>query len=670
MHKQANKTAYIFNKNIKKIQKEQLVWQGYMIGAGQDEKLIAIKSNNKQTTYKYIFDNEEKYISGQNNPSSTAKEIVKIEYDKRVVNKKFKAATTAMAFVCDPYIVQELLATYKWVKDFFMVFPSASYFTSLLFSFDFSCIIENKAFKPIFSDEVKKTIEITHAALFGSNFSFSGLMLFAYSPFDVLFTDVYKKAKDAILKATEFSQVNLNTVLALGNQMKINELRSLDKVFKYPTVSVLKDKMKGKPIICVAAGPSLNQHLDFLKKIQNEVFIISVVASAKTLLNNGIKPDLLTSIDMEPLVLNQLEGLDVSQIPIVIEMACHHSTVDNVNTDFIFSMSSCVKKNFLVKLTDALGITITSDDFVISAFTVAITSLLCAQLMGASEIFLIGQDLAISGDSSHAKDTVIANKVEIVDDGAGGKLFMNTSLFDSKQTLSVAIEVPGYYGDKVYTTASMKAFLDYFEKVIKDNNIENVYNATEGGAYIEGAENISLQEAYERFIKNNKLDSKNIGLVLKKKKISKTKAEQVVKNLKAIITNMEKAEILAKEGLDLIESFMKLYKKDNKEYAEELKLSAHVEKINKIANTLNKEYAYEVNTIAQLSEANYYLFKLLNSVNTLDYSEEALMADMQNKFVLFFANVHEGLKIIITELEGVITRIKEEHILKKGDRNV
>lgn len=664
MPKQTDKKDYLFNKNIKKLNKVDLAWKAYLVDATKDPLLVGEYNKNKQIVISYNEEEKEDIcISGKDNPQKTAQVIVETEYNKRIKSHRFKASTTALAFVLDPYLLEELLIKYHWVKNFFVVFPSADYVVSLLFYYDFSKIIKNKAFKPIFNNKFDDLSNLLGASLANSSYLQSGLMMFYYSPYETLFKEFYSKSKETILKVTDLLQVNLNTNFLLGGLMNTNVVRHLDKLLKFPTVNVLKGKAIGKPVVCVSAGPSLAKNIEYLKKIQNEVFIIAITTTAYTLLKHGIRPDLMTIIDMQPLVLDQLKNIDVSGIPIVVEMSCHHSVVEEVNTDFIFSLSPVASKTFLLSLINALGMQVTMDDYVSSGLTVATTSLMCAARMGASQIILLGQDLAITSDVSHVDGTVDSYKTEVVEEN-GQKFFKNISLQNSEVTYTYAKEVDGYYGGKVYTTPSLDVFINYFRRLIKDNNLTNVYNATEGGAFIEGCEHISLKEVYKKFIKNNKLDKKDIKFDLRKKIIKKD-IKQGKKNLQVMIDKMETASNLAKEGLDLIEEFMKRNIKENKERFDELWLGVAVEKINRIADTLNTEYVYEVNAIAQLSDTNFYLFHLINNTNNTHYSENALQVDMQNKFVLFFANVHEGLNALIAELNGVTDRIDKEFLKKK-----
>ncbi|GEM_PF-3025598 len=668
MSKDSDKAEYLLTKNIKRLNKESFDWKSWLVGATKDENLVGQMNSKQQMVIKYKIGTEEILVSGSENPKDTAKLIVAKEFDNKIQRKRFKAATTALAFSLDPYVVEELLAKYTWVKDFFVVFPSLNYFAALLTVYDFSKIFKNKSFRPIFNNDVDALKNIITVMLANSSYTRTGLMMFSYSSFERIFKDLYLDCRDAVRTVTNLLEVNLNTSFLLGKHMDTNILRHLDKLYKYPTVKAIKDKLQGKPVVCVAAGPSLLKNIEYLKKIQDEVFIISIAATAEILLKNGIRPDLLTIIDMQPLVLDQLKDVDVRGIPVVIEMTCHHSVVETVNADFIFSLSPVTTKTYLLPLLHTMGLRITPEDYISSGLTVAITSLMCAIRMGASEIILVGQDLAVTATKSHFDGYSQGFDVEIMDGDNGQKILKQTSVSTGEASLLHVKEVDGYYGDKVYTTMSLDVFLNYFKGIIKEYNLTNIYNATEGGAFIDGCTHIPLKEAYNKLIKKNKLDKKNICFDLKVKKTKKD-IKQGKQNLKLVVEKMEDASNLAKEGLDLLQEYMKRVRKETKEKFDELWLEVAVGKINKIAEELNTKYAYEVNAISQLNDTNYYLFHLINNINNTDYTEEELRADMENKFVLFFANIHESLNELVKELQEVIERVDKEYLKKKTEGN-
>jgi len=105
-----------------------------------------------------------------------------------------------------------------------------------------------------------------------------------------------------------------------------------------------------------------------------------------------------------------------------------------------------------------------------------------AYLAKFKNIVLIGQDLAFAPDGkTHSKGAIY---------GENETQYERNTLY-----------VKGYYGDDVKTSQVWNMFLNHFQQSIdemKETHPEiKVINATEGGAYIEGAKHISFKEFLE-----------------------------------------------------------------------------------------------------------------------------------------------------------------------------
>ena len=96
--------------------------------------------------------------------------------------------------------------------------------------------------------------------------------------------------------------------------------------------------------------------------------------------------------------------------------------------------------------------------------------------MGFETVILVGQDLAYTDDKSHADGT-----------------FRETM---PKENTESMIRVKGNYQDTVPTLTNLKIYLEWFADYIKgakERGNFRVINATEGGAYIEGTELMTLK---------------------------------------------------------------------------------------------------------------------------------------------------------------------------------
>lgn len=98
--------------------------------------------------------------------------------------------------------------------------------------------------------------------------------------------------------------------------------------------------------------------------------------------------------------------------------------------------------------------------------------------LGFSRIILVGQDLALTGNKTHADGTF-------------------KSVMDEIDT-SHCIKVPGNYEKEVPTRADFKLYLDWFNYYIEGCEETHVINATEGGARINNTEIMTLHDAIER----------------------------------------------------------------------------------------------------------------------------------------------------------------------------
>jgi hypothetical protein len=112
-----------------------------------------------------------------------------------------------------------------------------------------------------------------------------------------------------------------------------------------------------------------------------------------------------------------------------------------------------------------------------------------AKYLGFETIILIGQDLAFTGGQSHTK-------------GLEGALGNNDEYIQSREL----VEVEGIDGTMLQTDIQMFFYKKWFENTISNYKGEiKVIDATEGGARINGAEIMTLDNTINRECKN-KLD--------------------------------------------------------------------------------------------------------------------------------------------------------------------
>ncbi len=326
-----------------------------------------------------------------------------------------------------------------------------------------------------------------------------------------------------------------------GKKFFENRLRHLTSMHHDNKLENLKDKFKGVPAFMVAAGPSLDKNIDQIKKAAGKSVIICVDTVLPSLLKHDITPDFVTSIDYLDMTYEKIA--DTAQ----------DSKVRNINLICTSWISDTVTKQFPVNdvfwafsnnaLENWMNICLGGNMAIGGAGTVAHLNFVSAQIMGCDPLVFVGQDLAFSGNTRHSADVVL---------GANEKM---QRLLANKKDL---VWVKGVKESKLPTSRNMHNYLKTFEKMIEESD-RKVINATEGGAFINGAEHISLARVIDTYcsntiIANRQSDQKKIDL-----KKSMDSALKEVGKLEKIINKAEKLSALVLNELKKLKRTRKRY---------------------------------------------------------------------------------------------------------------
>ncbi len=350
-----------------------------------------------------------------------------------------------------------------------------------------------------------------------------------------------------------------------------NFLHNLPLMVQNPTLRELEKKGKiTDTAIIVATGPSLAKQLPLLKKIQNYVTIISVDASLPILEKEGIKPDIVTSIERIALTGKFYEKTSKAfqkDIIFALTAIVHPDLLKNIkNGQIQLSMRPTGTHYYYMQL-DEWG-------YVGMGMSAANMAYELASKIGFKQIVLIGQDLAYGKDgSSHSKNHIFGED-------------------EVKQNDRKDDYITAYGGEgEVKTTWVWKLFLSGYEKAVALNNAEGkitTINATEGGARITGTKEMPFQEVIDTYVKTDKVKPK---IVLQKpseeeayEKIvqSKQKIDEVIVIAEQMQRRVTK---LLKEITQMINRYKKYDIKEIHRYVKEKETKKLVDKIAKVRNT-------------------------------------------------------------------------------------
>lgn len=294
----------------------------------------------------------------------------------------------------------------------------------------------------------------------------------------------YRKYDGGIIKdyITEIGAAIKNKYFSTGNSIHdsliglINNLRNTRYLSSNVDVAKLKNTFSDVPVFVVAAGPSLDKNINELKRIHNKGIIIAVDTIAQKLLDHGIIPDFITTVERGAIVWEYFyENKSYpNNMYLVSSLVADPRIVEKFNHKAVLPMRSDVREYYW--LSEQLGLS--QDHFVWMGGSCAHIAVGFAMHIGASPIVMVGQDLAYGENSTHASGTVYDEK------GSG--------------VADESITVEGYYGGQVRSNKIWVDFRLIFER--KFSSAANlIINATEGGAKIEGTIQRPLSEVVDEF---------------------------------------------------------------------------------------------------------------------------------------------------------------------------
>ena len=412
------------------------------------------------------------------------------------------------------------------------------------------------------------------------------------------YLELYKENIISINK--KFTDMIKRIIIASGNDSNDSligldhHLQNLSKMIdSYTLNNILKNRNSDNAVV-VSTGPSLYKQLPLLKKFQKYLTILSVDASLPILQKEGIKPDFVFSMERVEATAKFFENLDKELLKdtlFIVSSVSHPQTIENLK-DMKIAISQRpfgYIKMFKLNRWGNLGLGMSAANM---AFDFAYISKF-------QNIALIGQDLAFAEDGkTHSKGAIYGENEEQY----------NTNTFFIK----------GFYGKKVKTSKVWDLFRGFFERDIPVAHKDNlkVYNCTEGGAYINGAEHISFEHFLTKIIETSnpkkEIKFEIIGETLKQhyKKRSKKLILLYIERLTCI---KERVESVFLEVMKMIEELEELNKNNNLETLDDNRLLEVIAKIDTIKDILEDDRAIR---------------KMTNITDPIILNQELLLAEI------------------------------------------
>ena len=267
------------------------------------------------------------------------------------------------------------------------------------------------------------------------------------------------------------------TAKKFGRQMISNTMDNLPSIAGSTPLASLKGRFKGIPAFYVAAGPSLDESLDELRKIGHRALIVSSDSAAAALIRNNIMPHVVVTVDRHKINFEKIRPvLDHLREPVLVFGV--ESNPDNVR--------ACLSRRRIAVTADSriinswIGPRWNLDSQLPPLNSVSLAAIHTAHFLGCEPIVLAGMDLGFVETRSHSKAAA------------------NHYTPDKNKR----ILLDGVNGSPVYSLPQLAADKALLERAVAAGNLR-VINTSLRGASIVGTQIKTLAAVIEQELKSD-----------------------------------------------------------------------------------------------------------------------------------------------------------------------
>ncbi|EHC7503834.1 TPA: motility associated factor glycosyltransferase family protein [Campylobacter upsaliensis] len=305
-----------------------------------------------------------------------------------------------------------------------------------------------------------------------------------------LMSDFYAREQKEILALNSFLMEGFKkSILKHGNDPKdaLQGIRqyvyNLDSMIKNPSLKELLAKRgaKFKSCVIVSTGPSLSKQLPLLKEVQERVVIFAADSAYPILMQNDIVPDYVCMVERTDFTAEFFKhdfGNKDDKTTFLLASLVHPNAIEYLEKR---------GRNYILipkHLNFAQYVDLKAFALLFSAVSVAHMALALALELEFKELVFIGQDLAYDDvGHSHPKD------------------YQHSANFESEAYEK--IKVVAYGGEGFVESHEIWIFFrQILEDLVKYVVSAKIYNATQGGARIEGMIEKPFSECCKDFNEN------------------------------------------------------------------------------------------------------------------------------------------------------------------------
>ncbi len=229
-------------------------------------------------------------------------------------------------------------------------------------------------------------------------------------------------------------------------------------------ISEIRDNFFQKKTYIIAAGPSLDRNLKYLKTQaeKTDTLIVCVSTVLKKLMEHGIKADYVIVMDAQERTYKHIEGIEECDIPMIIDSTAYWRFASDYSGRKLLALQKGYPPAEDYANAHSFPLFNTGGSVTTLAIDIALQ-------FGAQELYLAGVDMAYPGGKTHAQGTIDEGGIE-------------------KENL---IKIKDVNGGTVYTSEQLYSYLSWIENRLSQSSNVKVYNLSDCGAMIKGTHNFT-----------------------------------------------------------------------------------------------------------------------------------------------------------------------------------
>lgn len=422
-----------------------------------------------------------------------------------------------------------------------------------------------------------------------------GLTVTKHTVYDRLFEGEFLQFLHTVNEVREQILVNKNTLARFKDDAAKNVLSNMWILEKMNPAGQLKEILPREvPVIIVSAGPSLDRNVELLRRAKGHCLIFAVDTAIPYLLQRDILPDLTITVEPIKPVKHYLDPRS-EEIPAVFDCESNPQIVGkHRGRVFVYNC-----RGFVKRLLEAVGKEIPED--VLGGGSVATVAFAIMYELEMKHIILIGQDLAYSGEATHAG-------------GVESKGINNSIGYEMIEDI---------YGGQVRTRSDWLGYLRWFEsaiRVIKDIGKDiTVTDATEGGAKIHGSEIMPLAEALEKYCGADYDFEKAVGGL--KPFLSEREYDCLLEKKTEAFRQLEEMKLQAGNAVGICENVLAAIDRCSDNADDGAKSKACEESVNARQEEVFSEAGKKLGRIRSFCES-CFIYPMINDYAVSDIAEE------------------------------------------------